>query len=96
MLVFGVGTNVVFTLLNAHGARSPDAGKRGRAAAGKASGLFMFVALLSMPPSMLLGGVRCGIDLMHACAAPSMYLQAAACAGAVAAADARARERKVR
>ena len=96
MLFFGVGTNVVFTLLNAHGARSPDAGKRERAAAGKASGLFMFVALLSMPPSMLLGGVRCGIDLMHACAAPSMYLQAAACAGAVAAADARARERKVR
>jgi len=99
MLCFGVGTNVVFTALNAHGARSADAGRRERAAAGKLSGLYMFLALLSMPPSMLLGGVRCGIDLMHACAAPSMYLQAAACAGAVAAADAAARragDRKAR
>ena len=44
-------------------------------------------AQVSMPPAMLLGGVRCGIDLMHAAAAPGMYLQVKAVSDAVFEAD---------
>ena len=46
-----------------------------------------------MPPAMLCGGVRLGIDLMHAAAAPGMYLQAKALLEATREADAEERER---
>ena len=60
---------------------------RGRAASVIRSHAGMFAALVTMPLAMMLGGVPCGIDWMHACAAPGMYLQAKACAEAIAHAE---------
>ena len=81
MLFFGVGTNVVFTLLNAHGARSPDAGKRDgpRTARRAASSCSSPCSACRRPCCW---AACAAASTSRACAAPSMYLQAAARLGA--------------
>ena len=89
MLCFGVGANFVHLFIACRGRDSPSASaeRRGRAASVIRSHAGMFAALVTMPLAMMLGGVPCGIDWMHACAAPGMYLQAKACAEAIAHAE---------
>uniref|UniRef100_A0A7S3NIM2 Uncharacterized protein n=1 Tax=Aureoumbra lagunensis TaxID=44058 RepID=A0A7S3NIM2_9STRA len=50
-----------------------------RARANITAHLLMFLALIFMPVAMFFGGVPLGIDLMHTCAAPGMFLQAQSC-----------------
>lgn len=88
MLCFGVGANFVhFFICRSGAARDAGSARAQRAASCAKSHRGMCVALVTMPCAMLFGGVPCGIDWMHACAAPGMYLQAKACAEAVDAAD---------
>lgn len=74
MLCFGVVANLLHmaTCLAAWNARA-------RARRNALAHVFMTLALVTMPVAMLLGGVPAGIDWMHACAAPSMLLQAKSC-----------------
>ena len=39
----------------------------------------MMVAITTMPAAMVVGGIPAGIDWMHICAAPGMFLQCRAC-----------------
>ena len=97
MLCFGVGANFVHLLICRRGARRDPASRRAqRAQSCSAAHRGMFVALVTMPGAMLLGGVPCGIDWMHACAAPGMYLQAKACVAAVEAREAENAKLKAR
>eukprot|EP00629_Pelagomonadales_sp_RCC1024_P000772 CAMPEP_0119259718 /NCGR_PEP_ID=MMETSP1329-20130426/427_1 /TAXON_ID=114041 /ORGANISM="Genus nov. species nov., Strain RCC1024" /LENGTH=313 /DNA_ID=CAMNT_0007259117 /DNA_START=225 /DNA_END=1162 /DNA_ORIENTATION=+ len=89
MLCFGVGANFVHLYLCLKGSKDCAAAPARRARAASCVGAHrgMCFALVSMPPAMLLGGVRCGIDLMHAAAAPGMYLQVKAVSDAIFEAD---------
>ena len=74
MLCFGVfanATHFTICLINRH--------RHIRAKRNLLAHLAMKLALLTMPLACLLGGVHLGIDWMHCCAAPAMFLQAKSC-----------------
>ena len=74
MLCFGVVANATHLLICLAKRRTHPRAKRNLLAHA-----FMKIALFTMPVAMLLGGINAGIDWMHACAAPAMWLQAKSC-----------------
>lgn len=76
MLCFGVVANLFHMATCLSALRST---RHQRASRNALAHVFMTLALVTMPAAMLLGGVPAGIDWMHACAAPSMLLQAKSC-----------------
>ncbi|KAJ1453561.1 hypothetical protein M885DRAFT_618926 [Pelagophyceae sp. CCMP2097] len=94
MLVVGTVLNSVhlricYTRSRVAAASHLELRRKQRASNCLVSHAFMALALTTMPLAMLVRGVSGGIDWMHACAAPGMFLQCRACVQAIVDADER-------